>query len=80
MRYVQHNSRMSDFVTKLTEESRDILTDWLWADFHLYKYFVERHRKRFNADKMSQKLKSLTGLISGWKGLERRGWRRLWIS
>ena len=46
VRYIQHNSRMSDFVTKLTEESLDILTDWLWADFHLYKYFVERHRKR----------------------------------
>ena len=46
MRYIQHNSRMSDFLTKLTEESRDILTDWLWADNLLYKYFVERHRKR----------------------------------
>ena len=53
VRYVQHNSRMSDFVTTLTEESRDILTDWLWADFHLYKYFVERHRKRFSAERVT---------------------------
>ena len=46
MRYVQHNSRMEDFVTKLTPESRDILSDWLWADGHLYKYFMERHKTR----------------------------------
>ena len=55
VRYVQLNARKEMFVTKLTEESRDILTDWLWADYLLYKYFLETHKlkvREFGADRM----------------------------
>ena len=52
-----HNTRMEGYVTNLTQESREILTDWLWADNLLYKYFLESHRIRveqFEPDRMKQ--------------------------
>ena len=48
VRFVQLNSRQKDFVTSLSPESRDILTDWLWADRLLYDFFLRRHRGAIN--------------------------------
>ena len=44
VRYIQHNARKESFITEMTQESKDILKDWLWADYLLYDYFKERHR------------------------------------
>merc|ERR550532_2579653 len=46
--FVQLNSRKEDFVTSLSQESRDILTNWLWADRLLYDHFLERHNQSLN--------------------------------
>ena len=54
--YVQLNSRKEDFVTSLSQESRDILSDWLWADRLLYDHFLGRHRdsvNTFGTDRMN---------------------------
>ena len=54
-------------MTKLTQESKDILTDWLWADYHLYKYFLERHRSMvedFGAQRMIEAVGILRSLNS----------------
>ena len=39
MRYLAHNARKADKVSNITEEARRQLTNWLAADFQLYKHF-----------------------------------------
>ena len=63
--YVQLNSRKEDFVTSLSQESRDILSDWLWADRLLYDHFLGRHRdsvNTFGTDRMKNAVELLDGL------------------
>ena len=53
---------MDGYVTNLTQESRDILTDWLWADNLLYHYFQEAHQlrvKELGEQKMFQAVATL---------------------
>ena len=55
IRSVRLNSRKEKFVSKITKESRDILTDWLWADFLLYQHFLQKHRnivQQFGSQKL----------------------------
>ena len=44
VRYVRLNSRTEAYVSKVTKESRNILTDWLWADYVLYNHFLKKHK------------------------------------
>ena len=44
MRSIRMNSRKEKFVSKITKKNRDILTDWLWADFLLYQHFLQKHK------------------------------------
>ena len=65
MVYVQLNSRKEDFVTSLSQESRDILSDWLWADRLLYDHFLGRHRdsvNTFGTNRMKNAVELLDGL------------------
>ena len=43
VRSVYHNSRTEEYISNITVDSRsrDILTDWLWADILLYKHFLQ---------------------------------------
>ena len=65
VKFAQLNSRLPDFVTSLSPESRDILTDWLWADRLLYDFFRQRHREAvatFGPDRMRNAVRLLTSL------------------
>ena len=65
VRFVQLNSRHRHFVTSLSQQSRDILTDWLWADRLLYDFFLRRHRSlvdNFGVERMERAVKMLGDL------------------
>jgi len=56
------NARKESVVEKLSQEARNILQEWLWADQMLYDHFKEKLAKRrqmFGADKLESKLKEL---------------------
>ena len=56
------NARKESVVEKLSQEARNLLQDWLWADQMLYDHFKEKLAKRrqmFGADKLESKLKEL---------------------
>ena len=40
------NARKKSAVEKLSQKTRDILQDWLWADQMLYDHFKEKHDRR----------------------------------
>ena len=65
VRYVTRNSRLGDYVTQLTAESRATLGAWLWADQLLYTHFLARHEARlqqFGQERMAGAVASLRTL------------------
>lgn len=62
---VRLNSRTEEYVSKITKESRDILTDWLWADHLLYNHFLQKHKlsvEKYGAQKMIEEVGRLRSL------------------
>merc|ERR1719186_1732905 len=59
---VQLNSRNKDYVSKVTLESRSILTTWLWADYVLYNHFLKKHKtsvEKFGVTELIQEVERL---------------------
>lgn len=59
------NSRLGDYVTQLTAESRATLAAWLWADQLLYNHFLGRHEARlrqFGQERMAGAVATLRSL------------------
>ena len=62
---VRLNSRTKEFVSKISMESRDILTDWLWAEYFLYNHFLQKHKlsvSKFGAQKTIQEVGRLRSI------------------
>lgn len=56
------NARKKSAKEKLSPESREILKDWLWADYLLYDYFkdeLQRKKKAFGTDHIEKKVEEL---------------------
>ena len=56
------NARKKSAVEKLSQEARNILTDWLWADKMLYDHFkkkLSRQKKTYGAKKLEEDIQRL---------------------
>ena len=56
------NARKKSAVEKLSQNARNILQDWLWADQMLYDHFKEKLEKRkemYGAEKLENELNQL---------------------
>ena len=65
MHFVKLNSRSPKYVSNVTKEARDILSDWLWADSMLYNHFLQRHRQsvwKFGSQKMIKEVGRLRSI------------------
>ena len=59
------NARKSSAVEKLSQKTRDILREWLWADQMLYDFFREEFKRKiqlYGKDKMDLDIKQLRKL------------------
>jgi len=43
--YIRQNERTQKHKSKMTSKTREILREWLWADYQLYIYFKEKFEK-----------------------------------
>ena len=65
VRYLKQNARKSEKVSNIKKTARDHLTNWLKADFKLYKHFVEKLQAlidKYGRDKMAQDVATLRSL------------------
>ena len=42
VRYLKQNARKADKVSNITQEARETLTNWLSADYKLYKHYEQK--------------------------------------
>ena len=51
--YLSLNQRKESAKNKITEESREILKQWMWSDYMLYNYFKEKITEKVKEDESS---------------------------
>ena len=61
-RYLKQNARVSSKVSNITDTSRQHLTNWLKADYNLYKHFynkLQHQIDQYGRDQMAKDVKTL---------------------
>ena len=65
VRYLKQNARKSEKVSNIKKSARDHLTNWLKADFKLYRHFVNKLNTlidKYGREKMAQDVATLKSL------------------